>query len=195
MAYFLQLWCRKVSPWLCYQSNFPKKSFQKRCSLTLSPNFSTLLCKTLKKKKKKPQSGARSAQHSGVKWTAHSRNYPPWTAWWRLWSWESNLFLNTSWTFFLASKFAANSGVQGISESFLFLDFPLAHHNFFHFRAKGLEFTAVPTWGWGEAQRFCGDFWTGLKASNWPLGSQIFTCMLSLPSLPLHSPDLQQDEE
>lgn len=52
---------------------------------------------------------------------------------------------------FLASKFAANSVVEGISESFLFLDFPLAHHSFFHFCAEGLEFIAVPIWGCGEA--------------------------------------------
>lgn len=118
------------------------------------------------KKKKKPLSGARSAQHSGVKWTVHSRNYPPWTAWCRLWSWESNLFLNTSWTFFLASKFAANSGVQGISESFLFLDFPLAHHSFFPLSCQGSGIPGCAHAGMGWGSEVLWDFWTGLKASN-----------------------------
>lgn len=39
----------------------------------------------------------------------------------------------------------------------------------------------------GESQSFCGDFWTGSKGPNWLLWSQIFTCMLPLPPLPLHS--------
>lgn len=46
---------------------------------------------------------------------------------------------------FLASKFAANSVVQDISKSFMFLAFPLAHHNFFHFCAKGPRFATMPT--------------------------------------------------
>lgn len=38
----------------------------------------------------------------------------------------------------------------------------------------------------GESQRFCGAFWTGLKASNWLRWAQIFTYMLSLPPPPPH---------
>lgn len=91
---------------------------------------------------------------------------------------------------FLASKFAANSVVQGTSESFLSLDFPLAHHNFFHFRDEGLEFIAFPHGNvvrlTGGSQRFCGAFWTGLKGSNRLFDPKFLP---TLPSLPLHSPN------
>lgn len=99
---------------------------------------------------------------------------------------------------FLASKFAANSVVQDISKSFMFLAFPPAHHNFFHFCAKGPRFVTVPTPGlWhglpGESQRFSGIFWTGFKGLNGLLRSQIFTNILSLPVTSLHIPTFLEE--
>lgn len=97
---------------------------------------------------------------------------------------------------FLASKFAANSVVQDISKSFMFLAFPLAHHNFFPtfvLKVPGLLPCPHPHQVCGvalpcESQTFSGIFRTGFKGSNGLLQSQVLTNVLSLPVLSLHTP-------
>lgn len=194
--FLLQSWSRKVSPCLCYRSNF-HKNLSKEVFSHLKPKLLNSSLQDIIKKKTSIGSSLSSRTQELNELFIEGIILPGQpgggfevgkaTHFWA----PAGLFL--------ASKFAANSLVPGTSESFLFLDFPLAHHNFFHFGAEGLEFIAAPTWGCGEVHwggpEVLWSFWAGLKGSNWLLWSQIFSCMLSLSSLPLHSPNLQQGEE
>lgn len=120
--FLLQLQCGKVYFWPCHRSNF-HKNLSKLSSLTLNPGCSAFRNSNARQIKKisRTRELNRLFMEGIILCGQPGRSFEVGKA---------TGFLAPA-GLFLASKFAANSVVQDISKSFMFLAFPLAHHNFF----------------------------------------------------------------